>query len=106
MIVIPMMVFGLFHFLNASAMTDMVPAVFPYPIAWVYLTGAALILAGVGIIIGKKAKLAAQLLGLMLVLFAILIHLPNMSSPSGMSNLLKDLAIAGGIWYMSSNLKS
>ncbi|MGL1885213.1 MAG: DoxX family protein [Reichenbachiella sp.] len=107
MLFIPMMIFGLFHFMNGDGMTGMVPSYFPSSIIWVYLTGAALIAAGIGIFIGKKAKLAAQLLGLMLVLFALLIHLPAImgGDQASMPSLLKDLALAGGIWFLSGSLK-
>ena len=48
---IPMVIFGLFHFLNASAMAGMVPI--PGGVFWIYLTGLSLIWAGVSIIIQK-----------------------------------------------------
>lgn len=107
MYAIPMAIFGLFHFMSASDMAGMVPSFIPGGVIWVYLTGAALIAAAVAIIIGKKAKMATQLLGLMLLLFALLIHLVsvmngNMQPAMGM--LLKDMALAGGAWYMSGHL--
>ncbi|MEP2024305.1 MAG: DoxX family protein [Reichenbachiella sp.] len=107
MYAIPMAVFGLFHFMNASEMGGMVPSFIPGGVFWVYVTGAALIAAAVAIIIEKKAKLATQLLGLMLLLFALLIHLVsviNGDMQMGMGSLLKDVALAGGAWYMSGQL--
>lgn len=106
MYAIPMAVFGLFHFMSASDMGGMVPSFIPGGVFWVYLTGAALIAAAVAIIIGKKAKLATQLLGLMLLLFALLIHLVSVMNGNDMSmpSLLKDVALAGGAWYMSGQL--
>jgi len=102
----PMAMFGIFHFMGASDMQGMVPDFLPAPIFFVYLTGIALILAAVAIIIGKKAKLACQLLGLMLVLFALLIHLPGFLSqdPVGSTMFLKDIALAGAAWFMSAHL--
>lgn len=106
MYAIPMVVFGLFHFMNANSMGGMVPSFIPGGVIWVYLTGAALIAAAVAIIIGKKAKLATQLLGLMLLLFALLVHLVSVTNGNDMSmpSLLKDIALAGGAWYMSGQL--
>lgn len=106
MYAIPMAVFGLFHFMNAGSMGGMVPSFIPGGVFWVYLTGAALLAAAVAIIIGKKAKLATQLLGLMLLLFALLIHLVSVMNGNDMSmpSLLKDVALAGGAWYMSGQL--
>ncbi len=102
----PMAMFGVFHLMGADNMTGMVPDILPAPIFFVYLTGLALILAAVAIIIGKKAKLATQLLGLMLTLFAVLIHLSGFlnQDPVSSSMFLKDIALAGSAWFMSSHL--
>lgn len=102
----PMAMFGIFHFMGADNMTGMVPDFLPAPIAFVYLTGIALILAAIAIILGKKAKLATQLLGLMLALFAVMIHLPGFMNqdPASSASFLKDLALAGGAWFMSSHV--
>lgn len=107
MYAVPMAIFGLFHFMNAGSMTGMVPSFIPGGIFWVYLTGAALVAAAVAIIIGKRAKMATQLLGLMLVLFALLIHLVSVmnGNDSSMPSLLKDIGLAGGAWFMSGHLK-
>lgn len=94
--------FGVNHLLNADAMAGMVPDYFPVPVVFVYLTGLALIAAGVALIIGKKAQLAMTLLGIMLILFAILIHLPG--GEASMPSLLKDLALAGAAWYMAAHM--
>ena len=105
MFAIPMAIFGIFHFMNAGAMAGMVPSFLPGGAIWVYLTGAALLAAAIAIITGKKAKTATQLLGLMLLLFAILVHLMAVmnGSESSMPSFLKDLALAGGAWYMSGH---
>lgn len=102
----PMAMFGIFHFMNAEGMTGAVPSFLPAPIVFVYLTGIALVLAAVAIIIGKKAKLATQLLGLMLALFALLIHMKGFlnQDPSASAMFLKDIALAGAAWFMSSHL--
>lgn len=99
--------FGFGHLGNANKMAGMVPDFLPMSVLWVYLTGMGLVLAAIAIIIGKKAKLAAQLLGLMLLLFAVIVHLPAglEGSDAGMFTFFKDLALAGGAWFMSSHLK-
>lgn len=107
MYAIPMAIFGLFHFMNGSQMAGMVPSFIPGGVFWVYLTGLALIAAAVAIIIGKKAKLATRLLGLMLLIFALTIHLVNVingNMEAGMPSLLKDTALAGAAWFMSAHL--
>ena len=90
---IPFIIFGIFHFMNAGGMAGMVPGWLPGGVFWVYLTGLALIVAPISLFIGKKDKLAMLLLALMLVIFALLVHLPG--GQSSMPNLLKDLSLAG-----------
>lgn len=104
----PMALFGVFHFMNASSMSGMVPSYLPIQEAWVYLTGLALILAAIAIITNNKARLATTLLGVMVLLFAVLIHLSGFldQNPVSSSMFLKDLAIAGAAFFMSSKMKS
>ncbi len=89
---IPMVVFGILHFMNAGQMAGMAPG----GAVMVYITGAALILGGFAIILGKMDKLAAVLLALLLLLFMIP-HFQNLSEdPNEMGNILKNIALAGG----------
>lgn len=103
---LPLAVFGLMHFLNGPAMAGMVPI--PGGVLWVYLTGAALLAAAVAIMIQKQVVLATRLLGLMLLSFALTIHLPGVlgaadaaAMQSSMGNFLKATALAGAAWFMS-----
>jgi uncharacterized membrane protein YphA (DoxX/SURF4 family) len=105
---IPLLVFGFGHLTNAGSMKGMVPSMFPFPEIWVYLTGIALILAAISIIINKKTRLATLLLGIMLLLFAVLIHLPAMldGSQAGFASFMKDSAMAGAAFFISTNSKN
>ena len=103
---IPMAVFGTFHFMNAGTMAGMVPV--PGGVFWIYVTGVALISAAIAIFIGAYAVLATRLLGLLLLTFAVSIHLPDVinaasdgAMQASMSNFLKDTALAGGAWVLS-----
>lgn len=103
---IPILIFSLFHFMGASDMAGMVPL--PGGVFWVYLTGVALLGAAISILIQNRVKLVAMLLGIMLVIFALSIHLPgvigaenDMSMQISMGNLLKDLAMAGAAFFIS-----
>ncbi|MCB0578602.1 MAG: hypothetical protein KDD10_04755 [Phaeodactylibacter sp.] len=99
---IPFAIFGLFHFMNANAMSGMAFG----SSALVYLTGAALIAASVSMLIGKLDKLAATLLGVMLLLFVFIIHFKGAAAgdQASTSNLLKDLMLAGAAWMYAGNL--
>lgn len=104
---LPFAVFGILHFMNASAMAGMVPI--PGGVFWVYLTGLAMLAASISIIIEKYTRLACILLGVMLIIFVLSVHLPAViggEMQSTMPNLLKDLALAGGAWVLAGNYES
>jgi len=98
-----MAIFGIFHFMSADQMAGMVPI--PGGVIWIYLTGLALILAAVAIIIKKKMSLATMLLGIMLLIFALSIWLPGAigGDQASTSSFLKDLALAAAAFYISGN---
>lgn len=104
----PMAMFGIFHFMSGNAMTGVVPSYLPMPILWVYISGLGLILSAIAIITGNKAKLATQLLGAMLLAFAVIIHLPGflMNDQMASTMFLKDIALGGSAWFMSANLSN
>lgn len=105
--IIPMAVFGLFHFMGANDMAAMVPSWLPGGVLWVYLTGVGLIAAVAAFFMNKKAKLAMTLLGVMLLSFVFLIHLPGLmgGNESSMPMILKDTALAGGAFILSGMAK-
>ncbi len=103
LLALPFLVFGLLHFSAGAQMAGMVPSWIPGGVLWVYLTGAANVLAAVSFLTGKKVKLAGQLTALMMVIFILTIHLPgvmnaadDMARQIAMTMLLKDLGLAGG----------
>lgn len=98
---IPMAGFGVLHFMMGDAMAGMVPI--PGGIVWVYITGVALLAAAASIISGKHAVLATRLLGLMLLIFAVSIHLMAVigGDPNSMSMVFKDTSLAGGAFILS-----
>lgn len=97
---LPFLVFGVLHFMNSEGMAGMVPGFIPGGVFWVYLTGIALIAASLSMMVQKLDKLAGVLLGVMLLIFALTIHLPMVldGDQSAMSNLLKDFSLGGAAW--------
>lgn len=95
---VPFLVFGINHFMNAQGMGGMVPEFIPGGVFWVYLTGVAHILAAIAILIKKWVKIATVLLAIMLLIFALAIHLPGFMEGNQMElgNILKNIALAGG----------
>lgn len=98
---LPMAAFGILHFMNGQAMAGMVPI--PGGIVWVYITGVALLAAAAAIMLGQQAVLATRLLAVFLLLTAFTVHLPAVlgGDQMAMSNVLKDVALAGGALVLS-----
>ena len=110
LLAIVMIVFGVQHFRHPKEMMNFVPTYLPGGEIWVYLVGAAFILAAISFIINRYVSLAGYLLAFLLLLFVVLIHWPNYSTAGDMemkqiafTNLLKDTAIAGFALYIASN---
>lgn len=101
---VPFLIFGAFHMMSADAMAGMVPI--PGGAVWVYLTGLGMIAAAVAIFIGKMDKLATFLLGVLLLIFAVTIHMKGAmdGDQASTTNLLKDLALAGASWLYAGHL--
>jgi len=110
---IVMMIFGLYHFFRPQTLLVYVPEFLPGGILWVYVVGAAFILAAVAFIMHKKVQLAGYLLALLLIIFVLSIHFPNYlnAGDSDMKqmafvNLLKDTALAAFAMYIGSNARN
>jgi putative oxidoreductase len=109
---LPFLIFGIGHLSNATQMAGMVPAWVPGGVIWVYITGLAMILAAAAINFRKMDRQAALLAALLLVIYAVTIHLPNMMSADpnlkmmGFSMFFKDLGLAGGALILASYTKA
>ncbi|MBA2743414.1 MAG: DoxX family membrane protein [Chthoniobacterales bacterium] len=60
---------GVNHFVSPAPYLAIMPPVFPWPLAWVYLSGAAEIAGGVGVLFPTTRTIAA--LGLIVLLIAV-----------------------------------
>lgn len=107
---LPFGVFGILHFINASAMAGMVPV--PGGAFWVYLTGLIFLAACVSILMERKTYLAGLVLGITLLVFVLTIHLPAiinaadaMAMQNSLTQLLKDTALAGGAFYIAGRYR-
>ncbi|MDX2246187.1 MAG: DoxX family protein [Bacteroidia bacterium] len=105
-----MIIFGLLHFVAASAMAGVVPI--PGGMFWVYFTGLAFIAAGVSFIIKKYDYLAGLLLAAMLLIFILTIKVPMMMNAADQAtmqhtllDIMKDLCLISGA-LMFSNIAS
>ena len=104
---IPMVIFGVFHFVNTRVLQNVVPSFIPGQTFWVYLTGAALIASGICILLKKQVQLISVLLAAMLLVFALFVHFPLALEGDQLaaSSLLKDIALAGGALILGNYFK-
>jgi hypothetical protein len=98
--------FGVKHLLDGAELAGMVPPFFPGGIVWIYFTGGAMLLAVISGLVGKWDKLAFLLAGLMILIFALTIHLRGLmegGNPRVLFDLLKDIGLAGACWMYAGN---
>jgi uncharacterized membrane protein YphA (DoxX/SURF4 family) len=70
-------VFGLAHFNYIDFTATMVPGWIPYKTFWAWATGAGHLAAGLALVSGVKARLAAGCEAAMMGSFVVLLHLPR-----------------------------
>jgi uncharacterized membrane protein len=97
---LPFIVFGLNHFIMVDFFTGMLNSFIPGTSFTIILTGIALIAAGISIILKKYIKISCILLAIMLFIFIVSIHIPQLFDPEkkllALVSLLKDVTIMGG----------
>lgn len=79
-------IFGIDHFLYADFVKSLVPAWIPGNLFWTYVAGIALIASGLAIGLNIKKRLAAILLGSMLLLWLLVLHIPRAIDPPQADN--------------------
>ncbi len=79
---IPVISFGILHFLLAKEASTLVPAWIPYPAFWVYAGGVGLLGCGVAILLNIKRRLFAVLLGIIILIWFVSLHIPRVIAPT------------------------
>jgi uncharacterized membrane protein len=103
------LVWGGAHFVYMNMTAPLVPPWLPpSQVFWGYLTGVCFIAAGLAILTGVKARLAATLLTIMIACFGVLANdrmlLAGPTSHFNWSECALNLALVGVAWIMTDSL--
>jgi uncharacterized membrane protein len=103
------LLFGGAHFVYMNLTAPMVPKWLPLSqVCWAYATGISFLLAGVALLTGVQARIAAILLTVMLASFGLLVNEPILladhSSRMNWSESALNLAITGAAWVVADSL--
>ncbi len=103
------LVFGISHLAYAKFTASLVPAWLPpSQLFWAYVTGLAQVAAGLALLSGVQARLAAILLTVMYATFGVLVHIPLViADPSSHNNWAENainLILTGAAWCLADSL--
>jgi uncharacterized membrane protein len=106
-IAVAVVFFGIEYFLHPEVawgvpLAKLTPAWVPFPFFWAWLDGAVLLVAGLCLLIDKRSRVAATLVGLVMVVVTVVLYTPILAMASGAGqvvegfNYVADTLLFGG----------
>ena len=104
--ILPFAAFGCLHFGPLAFSLPYIPSYLPFPTFWVYFTGTCLMLFTLSAILKKLDGLASLLLGIMLLLFVMMIHIPKAVQGDFLQVIatFRDTAMAGAAFVYATTI--
>jgi uncharacterized membrane protein len=88
--------YGIEHFLHPECvigvpLEKVTPAWVPLPHLWAYLVGIFLVIAGVALLVKKRAELSAALVGLVMTALTLFFYVPILATDRGTEQLVEGI---------------
>lgn len=102
--------FGTAHFIDLKDTVSLIPNWLPGHLFWACFTGCAFVAAGIAVLAGFQARLAAALSALQISLFLVLVWIPIVAAGAKnsfqWSETILNVALAAGAWVVADSYRA